>query len=117
MEALVHQRNSLVLILVNQRQPLLVCEFVCLYKVKAINKNVNILNQFYLASISNKFGYVEAKEVSLKRYLYDFSVDYYAIDKSDILRIVNYLMVKNNIKQCSGLLNKCLLCYSVLLNF
>ena len=29
--------------------------------------------------------------------MYDFSVNYYAIDKSDILNIHNYLMVKHGI--------------------
>ena len=38
----------------------------------------------------------DAKEVSLN--VYNFSVDYDAIDKSDILNIHKYLMVKNNIK-------------------
>ena len=59
---------------------------------------------------------VEAEEVSLKRSVYDFSLDYDAIDKFDILHFHKYLMVMNNIKQCSGLLNKCLLHYCVLVN-
>ena len=46
--------------------------------------------------------------------MYDFSIEYSAIDKSDILNIHKYLMVKNNIKQCLGLLNKYLLYYWVL---
>ena len=46
--------------------------------------------------------------------MYDFSLDYDAIDKSDILIIHKYLMVKNDIKQCSRLLKKCLLHYCVL---
>ena len=36
--------------------------------------------------------------------MYDFSVDYSSINKSDILNIHKYLMTKNNIKQCSALL-------------
>ena len=36
--------------------------------------------------------------VSLNRNMYDFSVDYNSIDKSDILNIHKYLMTKNNIK-------------------
>ena len=47
----------------------------------------------------------------------EFSVNYDALDKSDILNIYKYLMVKNNIKQCSGLLNKCFLFYWVLADF
>ena len=35
---------------------------------------------------------------NMKKYVYDFSVDYDAVDKSDILNIHKYLMVKNNIK-------------------
>ena len=36
----------------------------------------------------------------MKGNVYDFSVDYNAIDKSDILNIHKYLMVKNNITYC-----------------
>ena len=50
-----------------------------------------------LGSISNKFSYVEAEDVSLKGNLYDFSVYYEAIDKSDILNIHKYLMNKNGV--------------------
>ena len=39
--------------------------------------------------------YVKAQEVSLKRNVYDFSVDHDAIDKSDILNFDKLLMVKN----------------------
>ena len=39
-----------------------------------------------------------AREVSLGGNVYDFSVDCHAINKSDILNIHKYLMVKNNIK-------------------
>ena len=59
------------------------------------NKNVNFATQFCLGSISNKFNYVDAEEISLKGNVYDFSVDYNSIDKSDIHK---YLMVQNNIK-------------------
>ena len=53
-----------------------------IYKLKACNKNVNFPSQFYLGSISNKFDYADSEEVSLKRNVYDFSVDCVAIDKS-----------------------------------
>ena len=53
---------------------------------------------FCLESISNGFGDTESREVSLKGNVYDYSVGYNAIDKSDILKIHKYLMVKNNIK-------------------
>ena len=68
------------------------------FKFKANNGNVNCPTKFCRGSISNGFSFIESREVSLKRNVYDFSVDYNAIDKSDILNIHNYLMVKNNIK-------------------
>ena len=60
-------------------------------------KNVNFPYQFCLASISNKFDNVNSKEVSLKGNVYDFSVDYDCIDKSNILNTKKYLMIKNDI--------------------
>ena len=38
------------------------------------------------------------KKTGLKGYVYDFSVDYYAISNSDITDIHKYLMIKNKIK-------------------
>ena len=73
---------------------------------------MSIPNQFCLRSVFKKFDMVE--EVSVKGNVYDFSVDYDANDKSDILNIHMYLMVNNSIKLCSGLLNKCLMHYLVL---
>ena len=67
-------------------------------KFKAGNKNINFLIQFCLGSISNGFSANEAREVSLNRNVYEFSVDYNSIDKSDISNIHIYLMTKNNIK-------------------
>ena len=46
------------------------------------------------------------EEVSVKGNVYDFSGDYLANDKSDILHIHMYLMGNNSIKFCSGSLNK-----------
>ena len=53
--------------------------------------------------------------ISFKGSGYDFSVDCYAVNKSDILNIYKYLMVKNNIKSicciivfCGSLAAKCL---------
>ena len=65
---------------------------------KADNKNINFPSQFCLGSISNGFSTTESREVSLNRNVYDFSVDYNSIDKSDILNIQKDLMTKNNIK-------------------
>ena len=79
-----------------------------IFKFKTDNKCVNILSQFCLGRISNRSG---TTELSLKEYVYDFSVDYTVIKKSDILNSHKYLMEKNNIKQCWGLSNKCLFYY------
>ena len=71
-----------------------------IFKFKADNKNVNFPTQFRLGRISNEFSNTESREVSLNRNVYDFFVSCSSIDKSDILNIHNYLMTKNNIKQC-----------------
>ena len=65
---------------------------------KANNKNNNFPTQFCLQSICNRFSANEFREASLKENVYDFSVDYNSFDKSDILNIHKYLMVKNNVK-------------------
>ena len=65
---------------------------------KADNKNVNFPIRFYLGSISDRFSATKSREVSLDRNVYDFSVDYNSIDKSDILNIQRCIMAKNNIK-------------------
>ena len=69
-----------------------------IFKFKADNKNVNFPTQFCLRSIFNGFSATESRKVSLNGHVYDFSVDYNSIDKSDILNIYKYLMTKNNIK-------------------
>ena len=68
-----------------------------IYKFKASNKNINFPTQFCLASISNGFSALESREVSLNGNGYDFSADYNSVDKSNILIIHKYLMIKNNI--------------------
>ena len=45
----------------------------------------------------NEFEYLNLQEVSLKGSKYEFSVDYEAINKSNILSIHKYLIIKNNI--------------------
>ena len=67
---------------------------------KANNNNINFPTQFCLGIISD--GFSATREVSLNGNVYDFSVDYNSIDKSDILNIHKYLMTKNNIKWCSA---------------
>ena len=69
-----------------------------IFKFKVLNKN-NFPTQFSLASISNGFSAIESTEVSLNGNVYDFSVDYSSIDKSDISDIRKYLMPKNNINE------------------
>ena len=82
-----------------------------IFKFKGDNKNVNFPTQFSLESISNRFSATESREVSLNGKVYDVSVNYNAIDKSGILNILKYVIIKNNIKQCSNLLNMLLLRY------
>ena len=48
--------------------------------------------------------------------MYDFFVDFNDIDKSDTLNMHKYLMFKNKIKKCLGLLSKCLLGYCILVD-
>ena len=59
-----------------------------------------------LGGLSKDFevGYMRAS--GLVGYVYDFSVDYWAIAVDDTLDIHKYLM-KNNGIRCLGLLNKC----------
>ena len=66
-----------------------------IHKFIADNKNIDFSTQFCLGSISNKFGAIDSREISLKRKMYDFAVDYNAIDKSNILNIRKYLMSKD----------------------
>ena len=68
-----------------------------IYKFKADNNDVIFPTQFCLVSISNKFAHIDSREVSFKGNVYDFSVDYIAIDKFDILNIRKYLMARSNL--------------------
>ena len=65
-----------------------------IYKFISNNKNFNFPSQFCLGSISNNFDYVEPQEVSLKGNVHDFSVNYYAINKSDILNSHKHLTIR-----------------------
>ena len=73
---------------------------VCLLteKFKADNKNVNVPTQFCVKSVSENFDAIDCRLVSLKGNVYDLSFYSSAIDKSDILNIHKYLMVKNDMK-------------------
>ena len=59
-----------------------------------INMFVNFRTQFYLGSISNGFGATGFKETSLKGIADDLSVNYNNIDKSDLLNIYKYRLIK-----------------------
>ena len=67
-------------------------------KFKADNKNVNFPALFCLGIISDEFSATESREVFLNGNVYDFSVGYKSIDKSNILNIHRYLTIKNNLK-------------------
>ena len=70
-----------------------------------------------LGNISKKkLQTIQTKHKRISEYVCYFSVDYNAVDKSEILNNHIYLMVKNNAKWCFGLLNKCLLHYWVLVD-
>ena len=79
-----------------------------IFKFKTDNKNVNFPTQFSLGSISNRFSATTNRfsdttnrfsdKVSINGNVYDFSVDYNSIDKSDILTIHKYLMAKSILK-------------------
>ena len=69
-----------------------------IFKFKSENKNITFPTQFCLGSSSNVFSATDFREVSLNGNMYDFSVDYNTIDKSDILNTHKYLMTKNNVK-------------------
>ena len=58
-----------------------------IFKFKADDKNVNFPTQFCPGNISNGFSNTEFREVSFNGNVYDFSVNYNSIDKSDILNI------------------------------
>ena len=90
------QKKSLVLILVKQTQNFI---WLCIVMVVTVknnedNKTINFPTQFCLQSISNAFRANESREICLKGNVYDFSVDWNAIGKFDILNIHKYLMVK-----------------------
>ena len=58
-----------------------------IFKFKAKNENVNFPTKFCLGSISNIFS--ATRELSLNGNMYDFSVNYNSVDKSDILNDIS----------------------------
>ena len=108
MEALVRQKKILVLPLVKQRQKFawvyIIMGIVVIFlltQIKTLSLKVTmetLTYQFWLGSICNRFYATEFREVALGGNVSVFSVDYNAVDNSDILNIHKYLMFKNNIK-------------------
>ena len=68
-----------------------------IHKFKAKDTEI-IASPLCLGNISKDFSVDNMKKIRLNGYVYDFSVDYYAIAVDDILDIQKYLMEKNNIK-------------------
>ena len=69
-----------------------------IFEFRADNKNGNIPTHFCLESISNGVNAIEFREISLNANVFDFSVDYNFIDKSDILNILKNLMTMKNLR-------------------
>ena len=57
-----------------------------IFNFKADDKNVNFPTQFFIEIIPNGLINTGSREVSLEGNVYDFSVDYNSVDKSDILK-------------------------------
>ena len=51
-----------------------------------------------MGSVSNGFGVIGSRELSLNRNIYDLLVNYNVVDRSEILNIHKYIMVRNNMK-------------------
>ena len=64
------------------------------FKFKTENNNVNFPTKVCLGNIYNGFGATEFREVSLKGNVYNFLVDYNAVNKSDILNSHKYLWLR-----------------------
>ena len=64
-------------------------------KFESNNNNDSFPTQFCVGGISNKLDAIDSRGVSLKGNVYDFSVDYNVINKSDILNIHKYLVSWN----------------------
>ena len=109
METLGHQKKNLVLILLKHTQNfasvyiIMLILVICLLMEKKhlnLKPTLKILT-FQLKFVSEvylRFITTESRELSLNGNLYDFSVNYNSVDKSDKLFIHKYLMTKINIK-------------------
>ena len=67
-----------------------------IYKFKA-EESETVASPLCLGNISKDWSADNMKRTGLSGYVYDFSVDYDAIDVSDIKNIHKYLMEKNDI--------------------
>ena len=65
-----------------------------IYKFKAKDSEI-VATPLCLGNISKDWSVDNIKKTGLNGYVYDFSVDYDAIEVDDILDICNYLMEKN----------------------
>ena len=80
-----------------------------IYKFKAKDSEINTA-PLRLGNVSKDFSVDTMKRTGLRRYVYDFSVDYDRIDADDILHIHKYFMKNHNIKYLD-LSKQCLLDY------
>ena len=68
-------------------------------KYLRLKPTINMLTfQNNFKNISDGFSATDSREISLNGNVYDYSVNYNSIGKSDILHIHKYLMTKNDIK-------------------
>ena len=90
-----------------------------MYKFKASNKNNSFPSQFCLGSISKKFDCADTEEVYFEGNVYGFSVDYDAIDKSNMywLKVISkmfeiiekmFIVLLTNIVNVLTIQNLCL---------
>ena len=66
------------------------------FKFKAKDSSI-VANPLFLGNISKDWGATNMKKTGLFRYVYDFSVDYGAVNFLDIVSVHKYLMKNNNI--------------------
>ena len=114
MEALDHQGKSLILVFLSLHYNANSYLFVNGKEILNLKLTVKML-VFQLNSVLEEcLMYLVV--LILDGNVNDFLVDYNSIDKSNILNIHKYLMIKSNKKQCLASLNKSLLYYLVIVN-
>ena len=84
-----------------------------IFKFKAKDSKINAV-LLCLGNASKDFSTDDMKKTGFYGYVSDFPGEYNSIDVDDVLDIHKYLMKKHDIKQCLGLLKKCLLNYCAL---